>query len=329
MNRKAVVVSAAALCVAAGVCAPLLGPTPIHLSELLDGSLKNNPNRQIVLYARLPRVAGAILAGAGLATSGAVFQAVLRNPLADPFTLGISGGAALGAAVAIRLGLDHVLPAGLLVSLAALAGAMLAVFLVWGLARRGAVVLPATLLLAGVTLSLVTAAVIVLLQYTADLGQGLRIARWAVGSLDGLRWEILVVTAPLCLAAMAIVLLLARPLNALAAGPDIAASVGVDVKRSLTVSYVSSSLLVGMLVALAGPIGFVGLIVPHVARALGGADHRILLPVCALGGAAFLVLCDTASRLLLSGADLPVGIVTALLGGPFFLWLLRRRGGLT
>ncbi|MEK6607241.1 MAG: iron ABC transporter permease [Myxococcota bacterium] len=330
-RRHAVAIALSALlCALALAAAPLVGATTIDVRRALDGKvpLADNPDAQILFGARLPRAAAAALVGSGLAASGAVLQAILRNPLADPFTLGVSGGAALGAAIAIRLGLDAALPGGLALSAAAFLGALLAVAVVWSLARRGAVVVPATLLLAGVTLSFVAGATIVLLQHTADLASGLRITRWTLGSLDGLRLELLAGALPVWGAGLGVSLLLARSLNALAAGAETAASVGVDVDRATRAAYLAASLLVGALVALAGPIGFVGLIVPHLARAVVGADHRVLIPVCVFTGGAFLIACDVLARVMLSPADLPVGVLTALMGGPFFLFLLRRRGGL-
>lgn len=284
---------------------------------------------QILFLARIPRVLAAALAGAGLAVAGAGLQAVLRNPLADPFTVGVSGGSAVGATLVIRLGLEPLLPAGLALPAGAFGGALLAVFLAYRVARAGAAVPAATLLLAGVTVSFIAGAAVLLLQHTADLGQALRIGRWLVGSLDAVPDDLLRVAAVLVASGSLVIGSAARSLNAVALGGEAAASVGVDVHHVVRRTYFAASLIVGALVAIAGPIGFVGLIVPHVVRALVGADHRVLLPLCMIAGAAFLVACDLVARLVLAPAELPVGVVTAALGGPFFLLLLRRgRSGL-
>jgi iron complex transport system permease protein len=319
---------ASLLCVAAIVIAPLIGGSPMSLGAALrdPGSVDG----QILFLARIPRVLAAALGGAGLAVAGAALQAVLRNPLADPFTVGVSGGSAVGAALVIRLGLEAALPAGLALPAGAFAGALLAVAVAYGVARGGAALPPATLLLSGVTVSFLAGAIVLLLQHTAGLDQALRIARWLVGSLDSIPGDLLKVGAVLVLGGVIVIVLASRSLNAVALGAEAAASVGVDVHRVTRRIYLAASLIVGALVAVAGPIGFVGLIVPHMARAVIGADHRALLPLCVLAGAAFLVACDAMARLVLAPAELPVGVITAALGAPFFLFLLRRgrRGGL-
>jgi iron complex transport system permease protein len=323
-GRRLTVGASLLLCAAAMAVAPLLGGAPLRLSEALRDPA--GVDGQILFVARLPRVLAAALGGAGLALAGAALQAVLRNPLADPFTVGVSGGSAVGAALVIRLGIESILPAGLALPAGSFAGALAAVLVAYGVARAGAALPPATLLLAGVTVSFVAGAVVLLLQHTADLGQSLRIGRWLVGSLDAIPGDLLRVGALLILGGAVVIDLQARSLNALALGAEAAASVGVDAHRVARRTYLCASLMVGALVALAGPIGFVGLIVPHAARSVVGADHRVLLPACAFGGAAFLVACDAAARLVLAPAELPVGVITAALGGPFFLVLLRRGG---
>jgi iron complex transport system permease protein len=313
-------------------CLAVVGAAPFFGGAALDvASALRDPagvDGQILFAARVPRVLAAALAGAGLAVAGAGLQAVLRNPLADPFTVGVSGGSAVGAALVIRLGLETLLPAGLALPAGAFGGALCAVLVAYAVARSGAALPPATLLLAGVTISFVAGAAVLLLQHTADLGVALRIGRWLVGSLDAIPGDLLRAVAALVAAGILAMGLDARSLNAVAVGSETAASVGVDVHRVTRRIYLLASLLVGALVAIAGPIGFVGLIVPHAVRAVTGADHRLLLPLCVVAGAAFLVACDLAARLVLAPAELPVGVVTSALGGPFFLLLLRRdRGG--
>jgi iron complex transport system permease protein len=287
------------------------------LGDLLDPSTT-------LFQFRLPRVLGGALVGAALAAAGSAFQAALRNPLAEPYALGVSSGASLAAFLAIELGIDQSWLGQSGVGLAALAGAAVTVLLVWRLARFGNELPPATLLLAGVTIALFCSAASMLVQYMAGFGETQRMMRWLMGGLDGLLFPALVRAAPAVAVGLAVLLALGRDLNALSAGGDAAASVGVSPARATGLAFATASLLVGAAIALAGPIGFVGLLVPHATRALVGPDHRVLLPCSMLGGAALLVLCDTVSRIALAPSELPVGVVTALLGGPFFLYLLLR-----
>ena len=279
----------------------------------------------IFFQIRLPRVLMGLLVGASLAVVGAALQALFRNPLADPFTLGVSGGGALGASVAIALGFGASVAGVPLVFVAAFLGAGAAVFVVYRLASTGTVVLPGALLLAGVVLNLIAAAGVLVIQYLADYSRALQILRWMIGSLDvvgfGLVWRVALFVLP----GLVMLLLTARDLHLLAVDEETAASLGVDVRRVERIVYAASSMVVGATVAVAGPIGFVGLIVPHAVRVLFGEDLRLVLPCSLLLGASFLVLADTVARTLLGGGELPVGAVTALAGGPTFLWLLRRR----
>jgi iron complex transport system permease protein len=292
---------------------------------LLDPLSDDPVQRQIFFTYRLPRVLAAAVVGAGLSAAGCAFQAVLRNPLAEPFTLGISSGAALAAVIAIRFGLDQTALGYTGIGLAALAGAAVTVSVVWRLGRIGDNLPPATLLLAGVTIASFCASATMLIQYTADFGEVYRFIRWMMGGLEGTLAAPLARTAVGIGAGCAILIAVARDLNALSAGPDAAASVGVDPVRTATIAFFTSSLIVGAAIALAGPIGFIGLLVPHAMRALVGPDHRVLLPTSMISGATMLVLCDGAAREVVAPDQLPVGVVTALLGGPFFLYLLLRR----
>jgi iron complex transport system permease protein len=278
-----------------------------------------------VFQIRLPRIFLGVLVGASLAVVGAALQALFRNPLADPFTLGVSGGGALGASVAIALGAGASIAGVPLVFIAAFLGAGAAVFVVYRLASSGTIVLPGALLLAGVVLNLIAAAGVLVIQYLADYTRALQILRWMIGSLDvvgfGMVWRVALFVLP----GVVMLLFSARDLHLLAVDEETAASLGVDVRRVERIVYAASSMVVGATVAVAGPIGFVGLIVPHAVRVLFGEDLRVVLPCSLLLGASFLVLADTVARTLLGGGELPVGAVTALAGGPTFLWLLRRR----
>lgn len=278
----------------------------------------------ILWRLRVPRALMALACGSGLALSGVVFQAILRNPLATPYTLGVSSGAALGIVLAIAGGLDALLARSFGRPLVGVAGAALVILVTYRAARvRGH--LPAhTLLLAGVTLTYVFSALIVAVQYTATPDDAALILRWLVGSMEsGLDYAPPGIVGGALAVALAALLPLGRAYNALASGEEAALGVGVDTARVTRRSYLFASVLVGTIVAFAGPIGFVGLIVPHALRLLGAVDNRLLLPAAALAGGGFLALCDALTRHLWGGR-LPVGVITQLLGGPFFLVLLFR-----
>ncbi|MEP7117100.1 MAG: iron ABC transporter permease [Acidobacteriota bacterium] len=318
----------AAGAVAALIIAPTVGSTSISLSRAFDTSVPraDNVDAQIFFVARLPRVLAAAVVGATLATSGVVLQALLRNPLATPFTLGVSAGAALGAMLAITAGLDVGTFGVSTVPVASFAGSLVATALVYWLARsqrRG--LSTNVLLLAGVTLNSFFSALILFVQYLADFTQSFRTVRWLMGDLDVGSYAPIVAAFPFVLVAFAVFAVLPRTLNLLTLGSDVAASRGVNVATAEKLAFFSASLATGAAVSLAGPIGFIGIVVPHLVRLLVGADHRIVLPASACFGAGFLIACDVVSRTALAPLELPVGIVTALIGGPFFLWQLVRR----
>ena len=277
----------------------------------------------IVWHLRAPRVLLGALVGAGLALVGTALQAVTRNPLADPHLLGVSSGAAFGAVIVV-LYLGEF--AGLLsLPLAAFVGALASMLLVLAIASRSGRLQSDRLLLAGVAVSFVMMAASNLLLYLGNPHAASSVLFWMLGGLGLARWELLWLPA-LCLAlALAVLLGLGRALNALMAGEQSAVSLGLDPRRVRLLVFVVASLLTGVLVSLSGAIGFVGLMLPHVARFLVGAEHRRVLPVAALLGALFLVWVDVAARTWLAPQDLPIGIVTAAIGGVFFVALLRRR----
>ncbi len=275
---------------------------------------------------RLPRILAAAIVGAGLAAAGTTFQAVLRNPLAEPYTLGISSGASLAAVIAIRFGIEGALGASG-VGIAALTGSLATVVIIYKLAQTDTRLPPATLLLAGITIAMFCSAASLLFQYTADFSEVYRMIRWMMGGLDAVTYPPLIQASVAILLGILVLIWLAPDFNALAAGEDTAASVGVNVDQSVAIGFFAASLIVGASISLAGPIGFVGLIVPHALRTVLGPDHRLLIPASALGGAALLAACDTLAHLVISPAELPVGVVTAVIGGPFFLYLLFRHKG--
>jgi iron complex transport system permease protein len=329
VRARVLVVSLVAVAATLGSCllAPLVGSTSINLGRALDWSQPwaTNVDAQIFFIARLPRVLASALVGAALAAAGVVFQALLRNPLATPFTLGISAGAALGAMLVLTFGGVFAAAAWATVPLASFLGAAGAVFVVYLLTvarHRG--FSTHVLLLAGVTLNSLFSALILMVQYFADMTRAVQTMRWLLGDLDIASYAPILAALPLLVLAFGIFLWLPRSLNLLALGEDQAASRGVDVLRTQRLAFVSASLATGAAVSIGGPIGFVGIVVPHMVRLLIGADHRLVLPASLGFGAAFLVGCDLIARTVMAPVELPVGIVTALIGGPFFLWLLVR-----
>jgi iron complex transport system permease protein len=329
-------VAAALLAVLAVILAPFIGQTPLTFARVFSTSLPfaDNVDAQIFFLARLPRSLAAALVGGTLAAAGVVFQGLLRNPLATPYTLGISAGASFGAMTAITFGssLTVGLPAALSwggVAGASLAGALLAVIVVYALATaRHSGLSTTVLLLAGVTMNSFFSALILFVQYLSDFAETFRALRWLMGDLDVAGYQPILGALPLVAIALLGFAWLARPLNLLSLGADAAATRGVDVTRAQRVAFLSGSLATGAAVSVGGPIGFVGIIVPHLVRLIVGADHRLVLPASFFFGAAFLVICDVLSRIVMAPLELPVGIITAVIGGPFFLWLLIRKGTL-
>jgi iron complex transport system permease protein len=310
----------ALLALAVALAAPFVGSGDLSLAAVVDG----DPTASVVFWQlRLPRVLLALVAGAILALCGLSLQTLFANPLAEPYTLGVASGAALGAAAAFTFA-PAGFPIGLpLASLAAFGGALAATALVVALGRAAGDA-GGGLLLAGVAVALLCQALILLLQYLSDAGGTLRMVRWMMGGLAIVGFREPLWLLPWLLLALGAHAARRWDLDLLLAGEEVAASRGVAVGRLRLGLLLVDSLAVAALVSVVGPVGFVGLMVPHMLRRLVGGHHAALVPACALGGAAFLALCDAAARTVIAPAELPVGIVTALLGAPFFLWLLRR-----
>jgi iron complex transport system permease protein len=308
--------------------APMLGTTSISLVRAFDRSIPftDNADAQIFFVARLPRILAAALVGCSLALAGAIFQALLRNPLATPDTLGVSSGAALGAMLAIAFHFDFAIAGVSSVSLSSFAGSIGALIIVYMLAtarRRG--LSTTVLLLAGVTMTAFFSALSLSVQYMTDFADVFRTVRWLMGALDVGSFTPIMAALPLTLVALLMIATLPRPLDLISLGADAAAARGVDVPRAERLALISASLVTGAAVSISGPVAFVGLVVPHIVRLIVGSDHRLVLPASALFGATFLIVCDLVARTLFAPIELPVGIVTAVIGGPFFLWLLVRR----
>lgn len=302
---------------------PFIGGELISPIDLFTGKLEDN-EATIFWKLRLPRVIMGFLAGSALALSGMAFQAVFRNALATPFTLGVASGASLGAATYVWLGVNFHVAWMSGQSLFAFLGAGLSISLVYGLTQGRGRRAPATMLLAGVSISFFCSSLIMFIQYISDFNSSVRIMRWLMGGIDVVGYNAVINTLPIVVVGTILVFYLARDLNLLITGEEIAASRGVNVNRTLTLLFITTSFLVGSVVAVCGPIGFVGMMAPHICRMVIGHDHRYLTPATTLFGGAFLVVCDTLARSLIAPAEMPVGIITALLGGPFFLWLLLR-----
>lgn len=286
-------------------------------SKLAAAPLAAAQEAIIVWDLRLPRALLAIAIGAGLAAAGAAYQAVFRNPLADPFVIGASGGAALGATAAIVAGLSLVMPA-------AFASAVLAVIAVYLLAQTGNRPSAINLLLAGAALSTLLSSAVTLLMFLSDRNLH-EVFAWLMGGLGGRSWPHLRTTAPLMLVGVAALWALARPLDALTGGEESAQSLGLNVTRARFAIVAAATLTTAAAVAAGGIIGFVGLIVPHAGRRLVGGSHVGLIPVSALAGGLLVLLADDLARTVVAPVELPVGVLMALIGAPFFLWLLKRR----
>jgi iron complex transport system permease protein len=311
-------------CLAAGTvlvlaAAPFIGMTSISPDVLLGGAGKE---QEIFWRIRVPRVLAAWIAGAGLAAAGMAFQALFRNPLATPFTLGVASGAALGAAISIRAGLSVVFLGLSSVSLAAFTGAVISVLLVYGLSRVRAPLTTATLLLAGVAVNFFFTSLNLFTQYISDFTHTFRIIRWLMGGLEVTGFDSVLQMAPFTALGLALIVFQFRELDLLSTDEEIAASRGVNVPGVQKTLFFASSLVVGGVVAVCGPIGFVGIMAPHICRLLVGTEHTYLIPSTVLFGGSFLLLCDTLARTIIAPAEIPVGVITALLGGPFFLALL-------
>ncbi|MDP8956460.1 MAG: iron chelate uptake ABC transporter family permease subunit [Actinomycetota bacterium] len=317
--------------VIAGVAVGTVSISPVTSVRLLAWKLhfSGRPSgipesTEVILFQlRLPRVLLAGMVGAGLAAAGALFQALFRNPMADPAIIGVSSGAAMGAIVAILAGAGAEL-GGLGVPVAAFAGALGTAFLVYRLARLGPTIQVATLLLAGIAVAGVISAAMSLVM-TFSGAQIRTIYLWLLGGLTQAGWGPLTAAVPFVMVGVGVALFSAGDLNVAALGEERATQLGVEVERFKRLMLGTGALLTAAAVSVAGVIGFVGLMTPHILRLVVGADHRRLLPASLVGGAVFMILADLAARSAVPPEEVPVGAITALLGGPFFLYLLRKQ----
>ena len=315
-----------ALALSVAICASI-GSSRYTLFDLLRVSADEETARAMILRVRLPRILMAALAGAALGASGAVFQAVLRNPLADPYILGVSGGAALGAFAATALGLPALLPILPVRETAAFFGAVATVAILFLLSSARGRPVSYPMLLIGVIMNTVYLALILLIETVVEFSRLHGVRLWMIGTIPIEEYGLITALSAVLVLGVVGLALHGRDLNLMSAGEEAARSLGITVERTRVVTVVLASLITAAVVSVAGPIGFVGLIVPHAARLLFGPDHRLLVPASAVTGAIFLIVADTVSRTVMAPTEIPVGVVTALCGGPFFLWLYRRRAG--
>ena len=317
MSHKRHVSYAALLALLALTCiiSVFVGAVDVPFGEIFESS---------IVRLRIARILLGVVAGAGLSVAGVIFQALLRNPLAEPYVLGVSSGAGLGAAMAIVLGLSAwgiwMLPA------MAFAGALGTIILVYMLARTPSGSVPVhTLLLSGVIVSAVLSSMLMFMVSVSGSKEIHNVVWWLLGNLQIYDWALLRLAAVVVACGVLFTMFFARDLNVMTLGEQPAAHLGLHPERTKKLFFIVASLMTGAAVATCGLIGFVGLIVPHAVRLAIGPDHRHLVPTCALVGAAFLVVADSFARTVIAPTELPIGVVTAFLGGPFFLFLLRRR----
>jgi iron complex transport system permease protein len=304
----------------------VLGTAEISLRQIgafFTGGLDRSDPAWLIIYKiRIPRILLAGLVGFSLSLSGVVFQAMLRNPLADPFILGISSGGAFGAVLGIVFGFSFSLG----VPVMSFASALLAIYLLMRLGARQMGMESTTILLTGVIMNAFYTSLIMFFISTSSDARLHTMLFWLYGDLSQSRFGPLMIAAPVVLAAFFILYGYSRHLNLITSGEETALQLGVDVARAKMVCLLVVSLVIGLIVSLSGLIGFVGLVVPHLVRMAFGSDHRLLIPAASLGGAIFLIAADTLARTIISPNELPVGVITAFLGAPFFIYLLKTRG---
>ncbi|MFQ5877366.1 MAG: FecCD family ABC transporter permease [Acidobacteriota bacterium] len=338
LNARGLLLSLAALTavllVALAVCASI-GSSGYTAIDLLRGAGGGADERArdmaavMILRVRMPRLLLAAIAGAALGAAGTAFQAVLRNPLADPYILGISGGAALAAIAVTAAGLPALLPALPVREVAAFLGAVATLAIIVLLASVRGRIASYPMLLIGVVMNAIYLGLILFIETAVEFTRIQGVMMWMVGNVPTESYRLIGLLAVVLVLGVAGLWALGRPLNVLSAGEEVARTLGVQVERVRVAAILVASLVVAAVVSVTGLIGFVGLIVPHSARLVFGPDHRLLVPASALTGAIFLMVADTAARTLMAPTELPVGVLTVLCGGPLFLWLYRRHRGMT
>jgi iron complex transport system permease protein len=296
------------------------------LNSLVPSSLVSSTEEAIILQIRMPRILTGVLVGAALAAAGVLYQGIFKNPMADSYVLGVSAGASVGASLSILFGIGFTFLGVGIAQIAAFVGALLTIFLVYNISRVGSRIPISTLLLSGIAVSIFLSAIVAILQVIA--GERLHvIVFWLIGGFSNVQWKDVWAVLPFILIGVVAAYFFVRDLNLLALGDDTAQHLGVNVDKVKKWLLVLSSLITAAAVSISGIIGFIGLMIPHMTRLVIGPDHRILLPTSTIIGAIFLVICDAVARVIIAPAELPVGVITALSGGPFFIYLLRKKKG--
>jgi iron complex transport system permease protein len=320
-NKKTVIILFSFVAIIILFFAPLIGMENIPFNTIFNFN-QSNVQGNIFWRIRIPRVLIAFISGSALAISGMVFQAMFRNSLATPFTLGVSSGAAFGAALYVKLGILFSLFGIAGQSIAAFVGALLSIFMVYILSHLKKGFSVGTMLLAGVAINFFFSSFILFIQFMSDFTHSFQIMRWLMGGFEIIGYSEIYNILPFVLVGTIIIILLSTELNLLTLGEDIAISRGVSVSKVKNLLFFATSLMISGVISVVGPIGFVGMMVPHISRLIIGSDHRYLVLLNIILGGTFLLLCDTLARILIAPAEIPVGVITALLGGPFFIWLL-------
>jgi iron complex transport system permease protein len=316
-----------------------IGFAPISFSEILSviGNqipLLNttiNPdsfsavNAAIILQIRLPRILAAVIIGAGLATAGVLYQGVFKNPMADPYVLGVSAGASVGAGFGMLLGSGLSFFGFPIVPTTAFIAALITIFVVYNIARIGSRVPEMTLLLSGIAITIFLSAIYQIMQVLAPYSKLHELVAWQIGGISNVSWGDLWSIFPFIFVGIILSYIFSRDLNMISLGEDTAQHLGVNTERTKKILLALGAMMTAAAVSISGLIGFVGLMIPHITRLIMGPDHRILLPASIIVGAIFLVVCDALARVLTGASELPVGVITAIAGGPFFIFLLRRK----
>lgn len=295
---------------------------PIVNTTINPNSFAEN-TAAIVLAIRLPRIVAAVVIGAGLAASGVLYQGVFKNPMADPYVLGVSAGAAVGAGIGLLFGLS--LFGAPIAPVLAFIGALVTIFVVYNISRVGTRVPEMTLLLSGIAITIFLMAVYQVMQVMATNYKLHELVNWTIGGIANIGWGSVITITPFIVVGIIISAVFSRDLNMMSLGGDTAQHLGVNTERTKKILITLGALMTAAAVSVSGLIGFVGLMIPHITRLIMGPDHRLLLPASVIVGAIFLVICDAVARILTGAAELPVGAITALTGGPFFIFLLRRK----
>jgi iron complex transport system permease protein len=279
----------------------------------------------IILLIRLPRIVGAVVIGAALAASGVLYQGVFKNPMADPYVLGVSAGASVGAGIGILFGSSLSLMGFPVVPTTAFIAALATIFIVYNISRVGTRVLEMTLLLSGIAITIFLSAIYQVMQVVAQNYQLPALVNWTIGGIANIGWNSVLTITPFIIAGIVLSYVFSRDLNMMSLGEDTAQNLGVNTERTKKILLAIGAMMTAAAVSVSGLIGFVGLMIPHITRIIMGPDHRLLLPASVLIGAIFLVICDAIARILTGAAELPVGAITAIAGGPFFIFLLRKK----